>query len=331
MAVAFGDHQVAPITARNIARTLGIPIYQPALPPGATIARQPFYGLDPIRSFPQIGSALYYWDSGALAPPLGNITPTMSERSSRLCTGANEVNQDSGAVRGSPRGSASPARDDRAEAGLLPACRRDHQRLRRGPLHRASPFRLRLLTQRSQRAVADPGAPVVGHHDSVCPGRCPDVASRRVQLDSTEKAARSAAARSRSCSARAPRTIVRVRRNGPSCSCSASSARHGTGSVDDVVGGDHLVEEPGVDRRRGVVVLCQLDRLVERPRAQPGATGQLDRERRDGYADAHLGGPSLNVPDRSDAHVGEHCRMPPMASAWPVTASTHRHRPLVEP
>ncbi len=95
MAVAFGDHQVAPITAQNIARTLGIPIYQPALPPGATIARQPFYGLDPIRSFPQIGSALYYWDSGALAPPLGNITPTMSERYIALCTGANEDNQDS--------------------------------------------------------------------------------------------------------------------------------------------------------------------------------------------------------------------------------------------
>lgn len=94
MMVAFGDHQVAPITAQNIARTLGIPIYQPALPPGATIDRQPFYDLSPIRSFPHLGSALYYWDSGALAPPLGNITPTMSERYIALCTGANEDNQD---------------------------------------------------------------------------------------------------------------------------------------------------------------------------------------------------------------------------------------------
>jgi len=78
--VAFGDHQVATITADNMARTLNIPIYQPALPPGATIAAEPFFGLDPIRAFPHSGSALFYWYSGTLAPPEGNITPRMSDR-----------------------------------------------------------------------------------------------------------------------------------------------------------------------------------------------------------------------------------------------------------
>lgn len=93
--VAFGDHQVAPITAQNIARTLRIPVYQPALPAGATIAIEPFYNLAPIRSFPHDGSALYYWDSGALAPPPGNITPTMSRRFIAECTGENADQADS--------------------------------------------------------------------------------------------------------------------------------------------------------------------------------------------------------------------------------------------
>lgn len=95
MTVAFGDHQVAPITAQNIARTLGIPMYQPGLPVGATIVPEPFYGLDPIRSFPHTGSALYFWDAGTLAPPAGNITPVMGARWIADCTGANADQVDS--------------------------------------------------------------------------------------------------------------------------------------------------------------------------------------------------------------------------------------------
>ncbi len=95
MTVAFGDHQVANITSQNIARTLGIPMYRPALPIGSTIVPDPFYGIDPIRSFPYTGSALFYWDSGTLAPPLGNITPIMSQRYIADCTGANADQVDS--------------------------------------------------------------------------------------------------------------------------------------------------------------------------------------------------------------------------------------------
>ncbi len=94
MTVAFGDHQVANITADNIARTLGIPLYRPAVPIGSTIVPEPFYGIDPIRAFPLEGSAMFYWDAGTLAPPLGNITPIMSKRWIADCTGDNADNAD---------------------------------------------------------------------------------------------------------------------------------------------------------------------------------------------------------------------------------------------
>lgn len=94
MTVAFGDHQVAPITADNIARTLNVPIYKPVLPEdvspmlGAGPGTQDtfYYDLDPIRSFPHSGSALYYWYYGTLPPPPGNITPTMSAAYEEQCS-----------------------------------------------------------------------------------------------------------------------------------------------------------------------------------------------------------------------------------------------------
>ncbi len=97
MTVAFGDHQVAPITADNIARTLRLPIYQPTLPKDvdpmlgvATPQTDFFFNLDPIRKFPLEGSALYYWYDGTLPPPLGNITPIMSSAYQAQCQGSAE-------------------------------------------------------------------------------------------------------------------------------------------------------------------------------------------------------------------------------------------------
>ncbi len=112
MTVAFGDHQVANITTQNMARTLKIPMYRPALPIGSTIVPEPFYGIDPIRSFPWTGSALFYWDSGTMAPPLGNITPIMSERYIAGCTGANADQA------GSPR-CADPHEDPRRQPQVI--------------------------------------------------------------------------------------------------------------------------------------------------------------------------------------------------------------------
>ncbi|MEZ5381026.1 MAG: hypothetical protein R2754_04430 [Microthrixaceae bacterium] len=88
-AVAFGDHQVAPITVENMARTLGIGYHQPALAEGRDPREEPLWDLDPIGQYPADGSALFYWDSGAMAPPLGNVNPTMGEEWEAAC-GADE-------------------------------------------------------------------------------------------------------------------------------------------------------------------------------------------------------------------------------------------------
>ncbi len=93
MDVAFGDHQVATITADNIARTLNIPLYTPAggpLPDGAdeVEASERFWDLAPIRKFPYTGSALFYWYSGTLPPPNGNITPVMGSLYEAECAGS---------------------------------------------------------------------------------------------------------------------------------------------------------------------------------------------------------------------------------------------------
>ncbi len=111
MTVAFGDHQVATITADNMARTLDIPVYTPELPgdvapvlgipdragqvadaggiaPQRANQDRNFFDLDPIRKFPATGSALFYWYFGTLPPPQGNITPTMSPEYQATCSGA---------------------------------------------------------------------------------------------------------------------------------------------------------------------------------------------------------------------------------------------------
>jgi len=96
--VAFGDHQVAPITAQNIARTLKMPIYKPVLAASsAPLGIQPFWfwNLPGIRKFPYEGSALVFWDSGTMAPPSGNVTPIMSDRWIAECSGVNAGNVDS--------------------------------------------------------------------------------------------------------------------------------------------------------------------------------------------------------------------------------------------
>jgi len=120
MTVAFGDHQVAPITAMNMARTLKIPVFTPELPKGVASYQvtpgekggpglDPFYKLAPIKKFPFDGSGLFVWYSGTLAPPLGNITPQMSEQWKAKCQGAAV---DSPAC-------ADPHEDPRRQAGVI--------------------------------------------------------------------------------------------------------------------------------------------------------------------------------------------------------------------
>jgi hypothetical protein len=73
MHVAFGDHQVADVTALVMARTIGARVRQPALAGGRSPFSNPWYGLERIRSYPYPGSALVWWDSGTPPTPLANV------------------------------------------------------------------------------------------------------------------------------------------------------------------------------------------------------------------------------------------------------------------
>jgi hypothetical protein len=76
--VAFGDHQVAPVTVEVAARSNGAHIHQPALDPGKVVPElDPYYGIPAIPSYPFDGSAVVIWDSGNPAPPVGNVPPTV--------------------------------------------------------------------------------------------------------------------------------------------------------------------------------------------------------------------------------------------------------------
>jgi hypothetical protein len=74
--VAFGDHQVAPVTAEIAARSNGAHIHTPVLKPGKIVPEvTPYYDIPAIPAYPYAGSALVIWDSGNPAPPVGNVPP----------------------------------------------------------------------------------------------------------------------------------------------------------------------------------------------------------------------------------------------------------------
>jgi hypothetical protein len=74
--VAYGDHQVAPVTAEIASRTIGALLHTPALPPTKVQPEvTPQYDIAPIVSYPHDGSAIIIYDSGNPAPPLGNTAP----------------------------------------------------------------------------------------------------------------------------------------------------------------------------------------------------------------------------------------------------------------
>jgi len=72
---AFGDHQVANVSTDVLARTIGARIQQPALAANRATAEEPFWGIEPIRSWPHRGSAYVMWDYGTPAPPSGPTPP----------------------------------------------------------------------------------------------------------------------------------------------------------------------------------------------------------------------------------------------------------------
>ncbi len=87
--VAFGDHQVANVTAEVQARTIGASMYDPALNDGRHWEENPFSGMSLASSFPTTGSSmLVYYDSGppswsgssgsgVATPPDENVPPRL--------------------------------------------------------------------------------------------------------------------------------------------------------------------------------------------------------------------------------------------------------------
>jgi hypothetical protein len=75
MHVAFGDHQVANVTAEVEARTIGASVRWPALAPGRHTDVNPYLGLPRLDTFPFGGSAMVLWDTGIPAPPITNTPP----------------------------------------------------------------------------------------------------------------------------------------------------------------------------------------------------------------------------------------------------------------
>ncbi len=84
--VGFGDHQVTQTSAEIMARTMGIPLHQPALVEGRHHDINPFVELDAISTYPHFGSALIYFDggpgpndafedTGTHVPPITNTPP----------------------------------------------------------------------------------------------------------------------------------------------------------------------------------------------------------------------------------------------------------------
>lgn len=84
--VAFGDHQVTHTAAEIMARTMGIPLHQPALVEGRHHDINPHVEQTTISTYPHMGSALIYYDggpgpndrwddTGTHVPPIVNIPP----------------------------------------------------------------------------------------------------------------------------------------------------------------------------------------------------------------------------------------------------------------
>jgi hypothetical protein len=65
---AFGDHKVTNIATETEARLIGARLRRPALDPGRSRDKQPFYGIKPVPRYPWGGNSLAVFDIGPLRP-----------------------------------------------------------------------------------------------------------------------------------------------------------------------------------------------------------------------------------------------------------------------
>ncbi len=72
--VAYGDHQVTPLSALIEARTMGLTIHRPLAADGRWPEVEAGWGLE-STVYPSSGSAIIMWDSGMAPMPLENLAP----------------------------------------------------------------------------------------------------------------------------------------------------------------------------------------------------------------------------------------------------------------
>jgi hypothetical protein len=77
MHIAFGDWQVAQVSADVQARTIGARLHVPAIAPGRLSDVTPYWGIEAIASYPYDGSAIVIFDSGTPEPPPVNLAPNV--------------------------------------------------------------------------------------------------------------------------------------------------------------------------------------------------------------------------------------------------------------
>jgi hypothetical protein len=83
--MAFGDHQVANVATEVEARTIGARLRTPAVDPGRSQDRRPFYRIGRIGRLPFEGNALVVWDIGPLrAGGLGTPPAPLTNTAPRL-------------------------------------------------------------------------------------------------------------------------------------------------------------------------------------------------------------------------------------------------------
>jgi hypothetical protein len=84
--VAYGDHQVAVVSAEVAARSAGAAVDVNSLEAGRTPDVEPLFGVPKITSYPYRGSAFVYFDTGDFsttnpdgtpAPPTANVPPKL--------------------------------------------------------------------------------------------------------------------------------------------------------------------------------------------------------------------------------------------------------------
>jgi hypothetical protein len=86
--VAFGDHQVANVSADVAARSMGAAVHPTPLEPGRSPDVTPVWDVPRIAAFPYRGSAIVYFDTGPFseanangtpAPPTENVPPKIGK------------------------------------------------------------------------------------------------------------------------------------------------------------------------------------------------------------------------------------------------------------